>query len=266
MPTNWWVSAMLQKIAEVALNHPALIYTGPRKMLQDLTWSINGAALGKLPKYPDVGYGGNKQKQLIRTYWNETEADRVRQILARRENQTFTSVAMSMRNQAKDSRSMGWCMNSLVITRLARRKFESVEIQYRSVELTMKFGGDLCFLPWMLDQLDLEPDIVRFRFANGYFSGVYLQYLAHHWTGGPVPMLDYIWRKDRKFFEHGTGHFFRSTLREDQTFKYSPENLAHRFGWKHIDMKAAYRYLRQKYKEMGRPMPHRTMVTDDEEE
>lgn len=258
---------MLVDIAKLSLDHPALMYTGPRKMLQDLTFEVHRDDFRReLITYWEIGYGRNKEKQLIRTYWNPQEAQRIRDILKRRERQQFTSVAMSMRNQAKDSRSMGWCMNSLVITR-TRQKFESVEIQYRSSELTMKFGGDLCFLPWMFNELGLNPEIIRFRFANAYFSGVYLQYLAYHWPGGPVPMLEYIWKHDRKFFEHGTGHFFRSTLRPDQVFKYSPENLAHRFGWRMMphEMKKAYRWLKSKYAQIGRQMPHRTMLEHGED-
>lgn len=251
-------------IAKQSLDHPALLYTGPRKMLQDVTFTVTPATLknGDWPTYPSIGYGTNKEKQLIRTYWKDDEANRVRQVLDRRGGQQFTSVAMSLRNKEKDSRSMGWCMNSLVVTRMRKSHFESVEIQYRSSELTMKFGGDLCFIPYMFSQLNLSPSIIRFRFANAYFSGVYLAYLANHWPGGPVPMLDYMWRHDQEFFRHGTGHFYRSTLSADQVFKYSPENLAHRFGWRNIDMKAAFRYLKKRYKEMGRPMPHRSMVND----
>ena len=161
---------------------------------------------------------------------------------------------------------MGWCMNSLVVTRMRKERFESVEIQYRSSELTMKFGGDLCFVPWMFESLGLNPSILRFRFSNAYFSGVYFAYLSHHWPGGPVAFLDYLWRHDRQLFRQGTGHFFRSTYRRDQEFKYSPENLAHRFAWKHLPMKKAYAYLKERYKQMGRPMPNRTMVGADGEE
>lgn len=252
-------------IAKKAIHHPALLYTGPRKMLQDITFQIP-----RVPElqYHQLGYGGNKQKQLIRTYWNEDEAQRVREVLARRGDQAFTSVAMSLRNQAKDSRSMGWCMNSLVVTRMSRERFESVEIQYRSSELTLKFGGDLCFVPWMFDELNLNPSIIRFRFSNAYFSGVYFAYLSSFWPNGPVAFLDYLWRNDPKLFGHGTGHFFRSSFSKDQEFKYSPENLAHRFGWKHLPMKEVYRYCKQRYKELGKSMPNRTMKTEqpDEEE
>jgi len=260
--------SLIVEIAKIAIAHPALLYTGPRKMLQDITFTVEDPAhqLSRL-NYADIGYGSNKQKQLIRTYWNEAEADRVRQVLTRRGDQSFTSVAMSMRNQAKDSRSMGWCMNSLVVTRMRRERFESVEIQYRSSELTMKFGGDLCFVPWMFRELGLDPQIVRFRFSNAYFSGVYFAYLSYHWLGGPVAFLEYLWKNDRRLFQHGTGHFFRSTSARNQEFKYSPENLAHRFGWRQMpkEMKKAYQYLKERYKQMGRPMPNRTMLNEEKE-
>jgi len=253
---------MITQIAKIAIAHPALLYTGPRKMLQDITFEVPMDRWKRI-EYSDLGYGSNKQKQLVRTYWNETEANRVREVLARRTDQSFTSVAMSLRNQAKDSRSMGWCMNSLVVTRMRRERFESVEIQYRSSELTLKFGGDLCFVPWMFKELGLAPKITRFRFSNAYFSGVYFAYLSSFWPGGPVRFLEYLWKNDRELFRHGTGHFFRSTSARNQEFKYSPENLAHRFGWKHLPMKDAYQYLKMRYKEMGRPMPNRTMKSED---
>lgn len=235
-------------IKEVIAKEP-LMYSGVRKIIQDLTWTTT-----QLPEltYEDLGYGQNKFKQLCRNYLDLDELERVRALLDRRAGQSFTSVAMSLRGaQKKDSRSMGHCMQALVIS--WAKDHESIEVQYRSTELIQKFGADLVFIRYLLEELDLNPSIYRFRFANAYLSGVFFPTLCAHWE--PVEFLEYLWEHDKKLFAGGTRFFLRSTYREDQHFPFSPENVQHKFAWKNLDMDRIRRYLEKKHKKIGKPLP-----------
>lgn len=251
---------MLAEIAKAIIDQPALMYSGVRKIVQAVNWEVK-----KLPEisFEQLGYGKNKFGQLQRIYWNPVEVARIQAILERRADQSFTSVAMSMRNGTKDARSMGWCMNSMVITRIPR-VIETVEIQYRSTEATLKFGGDLAFLPWAFNQLGLKPDLIRFRFANAYLSGVFMPTLCTFWD--PIKFFDYLWKHDRKLFAGGTRFFLRSAYRRNQSFPYSPENVQHKFAWAHLDMKLIRDYLHQKHKQIGKPLPKAHHPIDDNDD
>lgn len=235
-----------------ALESKALALQGVRKIIQPLEWSTT-----VLPdvSFEDLGYGSNKLKQLQRNYWNEEEIERVKTVLARRKGKSFTSVALSLRNKAKDSRSMGHCMLSLVVSR--SRGWEAVEVQYRSTELGLKFSGDLVFLPTVLAELGCDPNIYRFRFANCFISGVYFPYLARWWSDGPVDFLREVYTKDHDFFKQSTRFFLRSAYTEAQVFPYSPENVAHKFGWKHLKSKMPkiVDFLESKHKKYGKELP-----------
>lgn len=233
-----------------ALWAPPLVYQGVRKIISGITWEPKDFPQ---VKFSDYGYGPNKLRQLERNYIDGEEIKRVKTILERRKDQSFTSVALSLRGATKDSRSMGWCMLSLVASRT--KTTETVEVHYRSTELILKFGGDLCFLPSIFDRLGLDPDSVRFRFANCFLSGVYFPYACRFWK--PVDFLRTVYDTDKKLFAQGTRFFLRSSYKEDQVFPYSPENVAHRFAWKHLkkEMPKIRDYLESKHKKYGKPLP-----------
>jgi hypothetical protein len=236
-------------IKEVIHKEP-IAYSGIRKILQDVTYETT-----ELPQlsYKDLGYTAAKHKQLMRNYVNEEEFARVKAILKKREKQHFTSVAVSMRGATKDSRSMGWCMCSLIITRMSRPKLETVEVQYRSTEIIKKFAGDLAFMPYLFKEFGLNPDVIRFRFANVYFSGVFFPTLCLFWD--PVEFLDYLYEHDRKMFEGSTRFFLRSARTPDQIFPYSPENQQHKLAWGRLDMARIHDYLIEKHKDNDKPLP-----------
>ena len=238
-----------QSLIEAIIEQEAFLYSGVRKIVQDVTWTTE-----ELPDldYGDLGYGPNKFKQLCRNYLNLDELERVRALLDHRAGQSFTSVAMSLRGQPKkDSRSMGHCMQTLVIS--WRKDYETVEVQYRSTEIIQKFGADLVFLRYILEQLDLSPNLYRFRFANAFLSGVFFPTLCAHWDA--EEFLEYLWEHDRKLFAGGTRFFLRSAYREDQHFPFSPENVQHRFAWANLDMKRIKKYLEKKHKTFGKELP-----------
>src|SRR6478752_2036729 len=89
------------------------LYAGVRKIVQGVTWT----APNPWPKlaYEDLGYGKNKFRQLQRNYFDPEEVARVKSQLTKRKKAAFTAVAMSMKAGKKDSRSMGHCMQTLVI-------------------------------------------------------------------------------------------------------------------------------------------------------
>lgn len=257
-----------ESLIRTVVESPAVLYNGLRKLVQDVTWTPEHQFWRELPQlmYTDLNYTdrGLKQKQLIRNYWNEDEATRVRDILRQRGHQAFTSVAMSMRGEGKEARSMGWCILSLVITRIPGEKLETVEIQYRSTELIVKFGADLIFLPWVFEQLGLNPDIVRFRFANAYLSGVYFPVLATFWPA--IDFFDYLWDTDRKLFACGTRFILRSAFKQGQSFPYAAEQRQHDFAWKHLNMPEIREYLHAKYLLIGKKLPTRHHPIEEEDE
>lgn len=241
---------VLIDLAVKALETKAIAYQGVRKIINGMTYEMpNG-----IPDmdFPDLGYGSNKMKQLVRNYVNEEEFERVRTVLERRKGKSFTSVALSMRGRKKDVRSMGWCILSVVVTR--SKGEERIEVQYRSTELTLKFGGDLVFLPWVFRKLGLDAESpVTFRFANCYISGVYLPYLVT-FVKDPVSILREIEKLDPIFFASATRFFLRSSMKRDQFFPYSPENVSHKFGWSNLDsptMKRIREYLTDRHKTFG---------------
>lgn len=230
----------------------AYLYNGLRKIVQGLNWEIDSFPA---VTFEDLGYGKNKVKQLERNYIDPTELERVRHVLGKRKGQSFTSVALNMRGAKKDPRSMGWCMLSVVVTRT--NKDENVEIHYRSTELILKFGGDLAFLPSVLERLEVNPSKIRFRFANAFFSGVFLPtLLSTH--DDPLPFLKRMRRVDPYHFQTGTRFLLRSTLKKDQRFPYSPENQQHRHLWARMskgNISMMRDYLIAQHKTFGRPLP-----------
>ena len=251
-----------------AIERPAFLYSGVRKILQDVTWVCPWSEFKHDLTYARLGYGKNKAKQLDRNYINPAEFNRIRQILDKRKDHQFTSVAMLMRGGEKDSRSMGWCMLNTIITSGPKLP-TTVEVQYRSTELILKFGADLVFLQELLTQrLGVEPDVIRFRFANAYLSGVFFPTFCRFHD--PIDFLELLWKKDRKLFAGGTRFFLRSTYKKNQSFPYSPENQQHKFLWSHFSPGEIHRirdYLHEKHVKIGKPLPnvHHPLETDDGE-
>jgi hypothetical protein len=239
---------LVRRVMEAKAYH----YNGLRKIVQGLDWEID-----KIPEvtYESIGYSKNKLRQLERNYVNLEELERVRSILSKRRGQSFTSVALSTRGAKKDSRSMGWCMLAIVVTRTG--KDENVEIHYRSTELILKFGGDLCFLPSVFERLEINPTKVRFRFANAFFSGVFLPTLLAS-QDRPLAFLNKMYRVDPKHFQMGTRFLLRACMKKGQRFPYSPENQQNKFLWSrmnHIDIEQMREFLIEKHETFGRPLP-----------
>lgn len=205
--------------------------------------------------FEDWGYGRNKLTQLMRNYVNEEEFERVRSVLKRRSEKKYTSVALSLRGKPKDSRSQGWCMLSLVVSR--NGPWQSVEVQYRTTEAVLKFAADVIFLrTYLIPQLNLSPDTYRFRFANCALSGAYFPYLVDKLD--IVHFLKLIRAYDDGFFLRTTRFLLKASYRKDQYHPFSPERVSHKFLWQRAttaQIKAIRAYLEPLHAATGRPLP-----------
>lgn len=226
-------------------------YQAIGKVVQNLTLSAP-----TLPNWDlsDWGYGSNKKTQLDRNYWNPEEIERVKSILKRRSASKYTSVAVSLRGKPKDARSQGWCMLSLVISRY--KDWSSVEVQYRTTELILKFAADVWYLRVLLEEIGVEPNMYRFRFANCALSGAYFPYLADK-----LDLVDFL-RKvkaaDDEFFLRTTRFLLKSSYRKDQYHPFSPERLSHRYLYAHAmpkEIRDIRDFLEPLHKASGKPLP-----------
>lgn len=245
--TNFWPLPLYLAVAEA----PTAGWQAIGKVVQNITFEAR-----ELPEWElsDWGYGKNKIKQLYRNYINDEEFDRVRQVLKKRALSKYTSVALSLRGKPKDSRSQGWCMLSLVISRY--RDWSSVEVQYRTTELVLKFAADVWLLRKILSNLEIEPNVCRFRFANCALSGAYFPYLVD--KTDLVRFLQKIVRRDKEFAIRTTRFLLKSSYRKDQYHPFSPERLSHRYLWERADpsaIKQITEYLEPLHRATGRPLP-----------
>ena len=193
-------------------------YQAIGKVVQDITFTRD-----KLPGWDlaDWGYGSNKRLQLVRNYINDEEFHRVRSVLSKRDLVKYTSVALSLRGKPKDSRSQGWCMLSLVISRT--KKWTSVEVQYRTTELILKFAADVWFLGELCKKLQIEPERYTFRFANCALSGAYFPYLVD--KTDLVKFLARVRESDQDFFLRTTRFLLKASYKKDQFHPFSPERM-----------------------------------------
>lgn len=227
-------------------------YQAIGKVVQDMTFESDD-----LPDWDlfDWGYGSGKAKQLDRNYWNADEIKRVRGVLDKRSPNKYTSVAVSLRGAPKDSRSQGWCMLSLVVSRF--KDWSSVEVQYRTTELILKFAADVWYLrERLLPALGIEPSVFRFRFANCALSGAYFPYLVD--KTDLVRFLDRIHTRDPEFLLRTTRFLLKSSYREDQFHPFSPERVSHKYLWERAStqqIKAIRKYLEPLHRETGKPLP-----------
>lgn len=191
-------------VKELALNPiPDRMISSGIKYFNDVTFEISGEAWNRgFPvSLSDLGYGGKSTKlsQLSRNYLNKGEIKVARDKLIERAKKKsgYTSVAISMRGEDKDSRSQGHCILNMVISNNPKNFVTGnpelkVDVYYRSTEVIKKFGADLIFLhDVVIPQILVEPyflpqDIskIRFCFSNIYFSPLFLPIM--------VPQMDVL--------------------------------------------------------------------------
>lgn len=246
-PKRFWPIALYEAVCK----ERTVGWQAIGKVVQDITFTSDCLPLWELS---DWGYGKNKVKQLERNYINEQEFERVRSILGRRSLTKYTSVAVSLRGSPKDSRSQGWCMLSLVISRY--KDWSSVEVQYRTTELVLKFAADVWLLRKILTDLDIKPSVCRFRFANCALSGAYFPYLVDKLD--LVKFLEMVHSADKEFFFRTTRFLLKSSYKFRQFHPFSPERVSHKYLWMHatpVEIQRITAFLEPLHKATGKPLP-----------
>jgi hypothetical protein len=242
-----WILPLYKQIVD----KPTVGWQAIGKVVQDVTYTRDAIPQWKLE---DWGYKKHKVPQLERNYVSVDEFDRVRSILTRRGTDKYTSVALSLRGRAKSSRSQGWCMLSMVISRT--REWTRVEVQYRTTEIILKFAADVWFVREICRRLEIHPSLYTFRFANCAISGAYFPYLCD--KVDLIRFLARVYEADREFFIRTTRFLLKSSYRKDQYHPFSPEMLAHRFLWERASKQqitSIREYLEPLHRSTGRPLP-----------
>lgn len=203
---------------------PAHLRQGVRKIMLDYSFDLPMQALrDNTLSYVDLGYkgdGSSKERQLMRNYWNLEAIEAAVDKLKVRENMHHSSVAITLNNQAKGSASQGFCMQVMVI--VVNPKQSEVLIYYRSTEFVKKFMADLIFfsrkLPELFDRMNIKPQSIKFRFANGYLSTEDLP-LYIIFEDRPVSFLRHMELYDPKFFKGCVSALLRFS-REDWVYSF----------------------------------------------
>jgi hypothetical protein len=214
-----------------ALEAPLFEYNGARRIQTNVLWQPKTPPWVTLAQLKDFGYERPETKlnALKRMYFNDIEAARIRALLKKREDQAYSAFALSTIAGAKDSRSMGHCINSIALAITPKRC--QAMVMYRSTELIKKFSADLCFIPWVLDQLEVEIESVSFFFANCFVSGVFFPLLMRYID--PVIFLEFLRKREPEMFVVATRFLRRSVQTHRQDFPFSPEQHQHNYAWKH---------------------------------
>lgn len=224
---------------DIALRAKPYMYNGLRKLVVSVGYTSREWPIVSLE---DLGYTNAKLTSLERMYYNAESVERARALLKKREDQAFSPVSVSMHGGEKRANSLGWCMNSLVVTQTP--KTTRVELLYRSTEIIRKFTADLVFLPKIFERLEIKPDEYSFHFSNAFISGVFYPTLFQ-WVD-PIAYLTELQSHEPEFYHVSTKFIRRSVRGKDQVFPYSPENNQHRMAWARIPehMKNLHQYFK----------------------
>lgn len=196
---------------------PALVYSGVRKIVRQVDQTVPWSYLNDLPMgYEDLCYSARtKRNQLMRTYWNQDNVEAALEKLLGRDGKDHTSVGIQLQGGVKDSRSMGHCMQNMVITAIKDKVF--VDLYYRSTEATQKFGADLVLfsevLPPIFDRIGIAPEELRFQFSNAYFSAMFTPIICA-FSEDQASFFKTIQQYDPRFFRSlgmATRRYFQDT-------------------------------------------------------
>lgn len=194
---KFWVKFMKLNYAE-----KVMFYVQHRKFFQHLEWRIPWPTweTGISFKYEDLHYSPAKASHLRRTYLNPEEVEKankifVSRVTARGSKSSQSSVACRMGAAKKDGRSQGYCMSTIVLSYQGHQTskgpkdgyYFSIDVYYRTTELTQKFLADLMFLhrevfPALLKDVPFKPTEVNFHFSQAYISGL-LGVIGFQWIG-----------------------------------------------------------------------------------
>lgn len=182
---NSWANFVMQ----LALQDPSA-YVQIRKIFRDVTFSVDYDMWDEIPLTMDrLGYskGPSKINQLKRNYLSVEELEKARDSLIGRMNKEQSCITARFGNKEKDSRSQGFCMQTITLNYLKKPLGGDnlvVELYYRSTEVGQKFLADLIFLdqvvfPILLKGLP-DPSKIVFKFSTVYLSSMFLPILLQH--------------------------------------------------------------------------------------
>lgn len=235
-------------------------YVQIRKMYQHRNWEVDWKTFqtGSLLSFPQMGYKDNKSKmkQLERNYFNEEELTRMRDVFLNRLNSSGnkslqTCVSARMGNKEKDSRSQGYCMQTLTVNYLNNGKSPRIflELHYRSTELTQKFLADLVFLrervfPFIMEGWpeDVVPDGVRFNFSTCYISLMFMP--VYYQATGIVSMLNYLKVEDYKYYKMVISALSRLMI-EECSYNYRTRVNMHELFWREVHPKLKRKQIKE---------------------
>lgn len=154
----------------------------------------------------------SKMAQLMRNYYNEEQMERLFAGIKGRSDHKYpyTPLSAIMNNEVKRDDSLGFCMQSLVVTMVRVKETYTLDFTlfYRSTELIKKFGADLVFLEDLINECITHIDqnrwkvqvgTIRMRFATCFISTLFIPCLFQHYIT-PAAFLEMILAnaKDRK--------------------------------------------------------------------
>lgn len=242
------------RLIELVASTKTRVYSGVRKIVENVHWEVPGPAFFSERPIDYVGLcytNAAKFRQLDRNYWDQDEADRLIAKVKERGHQPHTSVAMALRAATKDSRSQGFCMQTMVLTKCDRRV--TIDIFYRSTEVTQKFFADVLYMNQILPERILGPcgikpssvSAVRYHFSNAYISSVFMPIVM--WLHpDPVAFFESYRRIDSRF--HRTSCLVMSKyLRTVNVYNYRTQKKQYEHAWSHLTkarMKVLNGYLK----------------------
>lgn len=230
----------------------APVYLGIRKIIRTINWEFSGEEWNSGIKIPfsKMAFKNetSKMAQLSRIYYNEPMILAANQKLRDRAKSPFTSVGIPMQAGVKDSRSMGHCIQSVVIS--VHRREIRVHVFYRTTEVVQKFLADLKFLhekvlPAALSGVDGEIKSVQFTFANLYVSVMWLPLIYR--VMDPVHILKNL-ESDSKFWKMAVAGA-KKLLVKKTNYSYRSRRKMHDFFHEiPFNKKSLKKYLKEKGK------------------
>ena len=219
------------ELLKMVMGRTHLKLISPRAVYGPLTWQRESLPVIDLA---NLGFSpASKMKQLKRNYFNPEAAEVFRKKRQGRRGQSYTSLTFYPHGETKVSRSMGFCMNAIVLTEFNHH--QSVTVQYRTTELLSKFHADMHFLPWVFDQLEIVPQLITFQLANAFLSGCFLPSLFtqfdpdefYEWTSKNAdPKLHYFFAR----------YFWKRYQDPKKDLGYSAAKRQHALAWKHPEV------------------------------
>lgn len=184
-----------------------LVLSGVRKIVGDVSFEMPGEALLNKSglSFGDLNFSegkGGKLSALKRIYWDQDSVDSAVEKLLSRKDSVHASASIRLQAGAKDARSSGYCMQNMTITITKTGCF--VDFHYRSTEISLKFLADLLFfskmLPPVFEKLGVQPDVIRFKFANAFISALF-QPIFLRYEPNPLAFYKHLKKHDPRFYK-----------------------------------------------------------------